>query len=579
METTQSASEPNIAKFITIFALVFACVSAYALPSYAANVTREQMNLQLDLMADIFEVRYAPLEWKKSLFGWDLQQEIRRVKEYIADAPDLTVKQFQQALRSIFLSGKDYHLDINFYSTESAQLPFKIKPVSGKCLISYIDPTLPQDQLLPFEVGDELLSFDGLQASDALANFLKLQRGCNRETDNLFAAEMMTYRRGLYGHEVPVHDVEVVWRSAKDESVSKCLLKWKYVPEYIPNPLLESASISAGLKSAYDHQMMLPQFSQEEFDSSSRPYDYDALSARESYVPMLGRTWWVSDKECPFHAYLFELPSKRNAGYIRIPHFRGSAYHVDQFRQLMRYFEEFADVLVIDQVNNPGGSPRYLYALLTLLTSDPLAVPEHKLSLTHFEVAMAASNIPLLRNVKSDADAKDAIGTTFDGYPVNCTTAEGLLRYFEFILSEWNAGKTITDPFPLYGINFIMPCPEGQYTKPLLVLTNGMDFSGADFFPAILQDNRRAVILGTRTAGAGGMFTSASHHNPFGIRAYHMTVSLAERTNGLPLENFGVEPDIPYQLTERDIRCNYEEYKLNIINALENLANGRAATH
>ncbi|MCR4295307.1 MAG: S41 family peptidase, partial [Elusimicrobia bacterium] len=122
------------------------------------------------------------------------------------------------------------------------------------------------------------------------------------------------------------------------------------------------------------------------------------------------------------------------------------------------------------------------------------------------------------------------------------------------------------------GVDDIDPAPkaEERYTKPILLLTNALDFSGGDFFPAILQDNQRATILGVRTAGAGGIVRSFSV-NQFGIDRLSATTSLAERPNGKPIENLGVTPEIPYEITARDLRTGFAEYRWKILKALDGL--------
>ncbi len=102
------------------------------------------------------------------------------------------------------------------------------------------------------------------------------------------------------------------------------------------------------------------------------------------------------------------------------------------------------------------------------------------------------------------------------------------------------------------------------------MLTNALDFSGGDFFPAIMQDNRRATILGVRTAGAGGIVKSFPI-GQFGVGEVGATSSLAQRPNGRPIENLGVTPDIPYELTARDLRTGFAEYRYAILKALHDL--------
>ena len=90
------------------------------------------------------------------------------------------------------------------------------------------------------------------------------------------------------------------------------------------------------------------------------------------------------------------------------------------------------------------------------------------------------------------------------------------------------------------------------YTRPLMVLTDEFSASGADMFPAIIQDNHRGPIFGMRTMGAGGSvvgFNATAYTESF----FRVTVSLMNRgrliqTADFPpapyIENIGVRPDI-----------------------------------
>jgi C-terminal processing protease CtpA/Prc len=112
----------------------------------------------------------------------------------------------------------------------------------------------------------------------------------------------------------------------------------------------------------------------------------------------------------------------------------------------------------------------------------------------------------------------------------------------------------------VFGLGTIAPA-AAHYSKPVMILTNPLDFSGGDFFPAIMQDNKRAVIFGERTAGAGGVVkTYARENNLLGVEAIHLTATIAERPDGQPIENLGVTPDIPYAVTPADVQGGYAAY-------------------
>jgi hypothetical protein len=144
-----------------------------------------------------------------------------------------------------------------------------------------------------------------------------------------------------------------------------------------------------------------------------------------------------------------------------------------------------------------------------------------------------------------------------------------LKAYCELILEEWNQGQTLTRPTPILGIDKINPHPRYQYTKPILILINELDFSGGDFMPAILQDNQRAILFGARTAGAGGYISVFEFPNTHGIEKCSYTASIAERSNFQKIENLGITPDIEYQVTLDDIQNGYRSYIIAVNQAIE----------
>jgi len=245
---------------------------------------------------------------------------------------------------------------------------------------------------------------------------------------------------------------------------------------------------------------------------------------------------------------------------------------IKKLAKVINYFEMTTEGLVVDQTNNSGGSLLYGYAIAAMLTDRPLNTPFHQVTLTPKEVSNAIrDNKSIQFELAQRPENNKAPRQWMQGYAADRSFFKSYLAYNQFIINEWNNGKKITSNFPILGIKKIKPHPLGHYSKPILMLVDSLDFSTADFIPAILQDEKRAVIFGEKTAGAGGSVERCSYPNLLGVASLSFTTSFAERANRKAIENLGITPNIPYTKTVEDMIGNNKDYKKAINAAVEDL--------
>lgn len=564
-------------KFISFSFLLFLSHMGNA----AERSIKEKMKGDLDTIRNILELQYAPIEWKKKNSGWDLATEMKNAKDKIDSTSSITLRDYQHIVKDFFRSAKDYHLVVEFYSTEYATLPFRVKGANGKYFITEIDRSQLSPAVFPWKEGDELVKFDGRSIQEVIEELKKSELGHGYDpTDTALAEAALTYRDAASGHKVPKGPLLVTIKRQGNTQLSSYQLVWDYQPEKMPTGFNPPFSQKAALFSTTS-QDSLPCRLRDFFNlrmetrllkpNAEHPDTLHDLGARKSFIPPLGQITWQTSEENTFDAYLCQTPEGISLGYIRIYDYSGKEPEVEEFGEIIRYLEENSSALVIDQVNNPGGSVFYMYALISMLTDRPLFTPRHRTSITSYEVSQAVEYIPKLEAAETEEEAQELLGKTFSGTPVTLQMIKFMLGYFRFVVSEWEAGRTLMNPFYLYGIDCVNPHPEVRYTKPILILVNCLDFSGGDFFPAIFQDNARAKIFGSRTAGAGGHMTSTTFPNRFGIKSFNYTRSFAERIDKNPIENLGVQPDIPYELTQEDLQNKYAGYVKAVQKAVRQL--------
>jgi len=85
--------------------------------------------------------------------------------------------------------------------------------------------------------------------------------------------------------------------------------------------------------------------------------------------------------------------------------------------------------------------------------------------------------------------------------------------------------------------------PGGDITNgaPIVVLTNGGTASAAEIVTAALQQNRRALVLGTTTFGKGSVQTIMPIDNAGALR---LTTALYFTPSGKSIQGYGVTPDV-----------------------------------
>ncbi|MDP6944288.1 MAG: protease-like activity factor CPAF [Myxococcota bacterium] len=552
---------------------------------------QRQMLFGLDTVHGAFDAAYAPKDWKKIHSGWDLDQEIARAKKRVMANPSITLPEYRKILNDFFDSPKDYHVGVRFLSTESAELPFGVIGVQGRYFVSWMKKSkLPQD--VDFQVGDEVVRFGGEPIAQVIARLKRDRGGNTSETDQRLAERDLTRREARRGMVVPQGPVSVGYIDADGQRHSEWI-PWKYEEETITLPGMSRGGGEPTLEPEpietmdFDPVLMAGAVTMDPVARrrASDGRDPQAMGSREGFLPLIGeRLQWRAAQNLLFHAYVSTNDQGVRIGFIRIPTYspKGLMEYAQAASVIIAEFERRADVMVIDQTNNGGGMVMYMLGLLSMLTDRPMALPKERVTLTASDVSRNREWAQWLERIRTPSQLRHVrgaqrfdIGVFLHGYAIDMRWTRTMHEVATFKISEWQAGRTYTQPTYLAGIDHIAPHPAAHFTKPIIVLTNAEDFSCADFFPAILQDSGRALIMGSRTAGAGGYVHTVSYPpNMLGIESFRMTGSLAERINHQPIENLGVQPDVPYALTVEDIKGGYKAYA----RAINDVINSRFAS-
>jgi hypothetical protein len=232
-------------------------------------------------------------------------------------------------------------------------------------------------------------------------------------------------------------------------------------------------------------------------------------------------------------------------GYIRVFKVSTEAPEafVDEFKRLLGCLPK--DGLIIDLRDNPGGKIAAAERLLQLLTPRRPIEPER----------LYFINTPLtLQLCKLQAKGYD------------------LSSWVPSITRAMETGATFSASFPICSDTDYCNDLAQVYHGPVVVVTNALTYSAAEFFAAGFQDHQIGPIIGVDEAtGAAGahvkdyealskFFANAPHPplekalpNEAGLMIALRRSARVGLHAGAEVEDFGIAPDLLYRMTRSDL--------------------------
>ena len=515
---------------------VFAIAILTSLSAFAKGLTTEQKVLDFQQLIGQIKSNYGPLDYKINVQKIDVEALQKKYLSQI-EASNTDAEFFDLMIR-FSAEFKDSHFGLRIPSKKRAALGFTTDLILGHVLISDLDTkTLPPDQF-PLQRGDEILTFDTRPVMDVVTE-LSLRRGMGYNHTALRVGAMSLASRTGTSFIMPTGSAKLTIKSNLSGDIKTLEIPW----------IITGKDFDFSISS-------LPFF-------TAQGSNFNQLTIKEMFVDILGpqieKSYMCSGtsrierppgaiviSETPVVAYYYPT-AKGNIGYLRIPHYmsllgKSPTDEDDTFAMyeyLVGQLEKNTVGLVIDQDHNCGGSVNLLHRIFSLFIKTPVLS-------TQFRLVASKENI---LDLSTEIDNMNPLSLIYQ-------QAKDILSALE---KSWQAREFLTAKISLEKGDLIYPNPT-RYSKPIIMLIDALSGSGGDAFPALMGGYHRAVLLGTRTMGAGGHVTAGPALN-FSQMKINMTRSLFYRPDGVEVENNGAVPDIPYEITPMDFNQHFVPYR------------------
>jgi hypothetical protein len=528
-----------------------------------AQMTTEQRLLDFQHLAGVFAQQYGPYEFKRDVLGVDLFKIQPWVDRIRAAKTDIEYYDIQA---EYVASLRDTHSTATNRSTFQAGVAIDADIYDGKVLIDFIDRSALSAAEYPFQIGDEVVSLDGRPVEYWLTELTRTIQFANERATRRLAAQYLFYRvQSVYPRAPEIGDkLRLEVRRASTGNLETYELAWEKVgypltsagPVPSPNARSQARPAEEARLNHYGLPMgtapLLEALQTKAWDPTLfRAQRLRGFGRRDPYFTLpQGFQRRLGSRSGDFHfSGIYQAGGKR-IGYLRFPNF-SPANETTALNELfteITFLKANTDGLVLDLTRNNGGGC-YAEDALDLLIPYPYLALGDQIRVSRSVLVQAEAQLAQIEGL---------------GLPEELLAQYRLL--VQGVRDAYNRNRGLSDVLPGCTLELERDTARDRfgnilaYGKPLIVLTDELSISYADYASAILQEAGRGPLFGYRTNGAGGaVFGLNTGFNSETYTTVTWTIGARNRYIGTDdygttnrLENIGVRPDIPFDYMTRD---------------------------
>jgi hypothetical protein len=516
----------------------------------SAQLTVDQRVHDFQNLSALYAKRYAPADWKRQALGFDLFDIKPWLERLRAAKDDL---EFFEIEAEYVAALQDTHSGFSMPSSFRANLGFTVDIYDGKVLIDSISAALRQAGF-SFQIGDELVSVDSVSVEDWIRRISTWRRYGNPVSTRRMAAGQITSRtQSVFPRAIEIGDSATVEIRRMSGALERFTIPWtkagvpltKVGPVPSPRPLLSA---------------------EEELDQLHN-YELPKNDLARSYVTLLGAPFPVFRAGFPtnfvqrltgsvFHYSGTYVADGMTIGYLRFPNFAPPNLQaaVNELRAEIDFLQRNTDGLVVDVTRNTGGGC-YMIDAAAALIPYPFYFFGEEIRATQGLLNSFQASLEAAENAR----AEQWVIRTWQSYVDQLKAALEANRGMTAPIAACRQFGQLNVPYT----NDNVPAPN-PYTKPMIMLIDEFSISAGDIFPAMIQDNGRALMVGGRSNGAGGsvsgwpsgLYSESVSANTNTLVVRKKPVVTSDYPAAPYVENIGVRPDVPLEYMTRENLLN-----------------------
>src|SRR5262245_20559063 len=491
----------------------------------AKELTTKQRDLIVQQAIMLLEGFYAHLPLKRAMYAVDPLQRLRllryRLPSFNSD------RAFHAEMTDIFMSLRDRHTYYSLpapFTLAAAWLPFKVESYyDGKCRRYLVAHVAPGFRRSTFREGIELLYWNGVPIARAVELAGARSAGNSPEARHALGLQILT-ARALETDPLPDAEWVTIRYRTLHGRADETRVEWAVTPQPLsPTAAQKRADI---FKFLFASDVL-------KFEGKRR----SRLTGLESRLPNIFRARIVRTSYGSF-------------GYIRI-----FSFFVDDPDELVSEFVRLIKLkifpqngLIIDVRDNPGGRTAAAEMLLQLIS------PLHPIMPERVYFANTPHILKLCQLQKSNRQEGP----------------RGLQPWIDSVKRAMETSAMFSANFPRNDERKCNSMTTQKYPGRVVVITNALTYSAAEFFAAGFQDHGGKILGVDRVTGGGGANMRTHHQlrkyfkkalaSPFRALPRNVGLSVAYRRSqrvrahaGIDVEDFGIKPNCFHCMSPNDI--------------------------